>query len=167
VLQYYYVLSQVLQKDPQLRKQLTRCKECRIFFLTDPRNSRRRDLRCPFGCRDSHRKESSARRSSEYYGTGNGKDKKKEQNARRNRQNKRSTPGDTNNIKTVNPVIRLTITAELLSYIQNLLTRIEHCFVSKKEILTLLRKKWRQHSIDNKKKEVIISNIEKIIRLRE
>lgn len=167
MIQYYFVLCEVLQKEPQLRKQRTRCKECRIFFLTDPRNSSRKDLRCPFGCRELHRKESSTKRSGEHYRTANGKEKKKEQNARRNRQDKTPTPIDANKIKTAAPDIRNTITECLMSYIQNLLTRIEHRLVSKNEILTILRKKWRQHSIDNKKKQVIISNVWKIIRLRE
>jgi hypothetical protein len=167
VIHYYIVLRKVLQKEPQLRKQITRCKECGIFFLSDARNSRRRDLRCPFGCRETRRRESSARRSAAYYSTQTGKDKKKEQNAQRNRQNKNPGTEDPSNTKTIIPVINHTVTKEHLSYIQNILCQIEHRFIPQKEIQRLLIKKWRQHSIDNNQKEAIISNLGKIIILRE
>ena len=34
----------------------------RIRFLTHPRNANRRDLRCPFGCRQHHRREEAKKR---------------------------------------------------------------------------------------------------------
>jgi hypothetical protein len=74
----------VLEDRPHLRKCLTRCRHCRIFFFTDPRNAGRTDLGCPFGCRQTHRRKSAIKRSTEYYKTPEGKDKKQQLNARRN-----------------------------------------------------------------------------------
>lgn len=70
-----------------MRPCLKRCKHCRIYFITDPRNRSRNDLGCPFGCRDAHRKASSNKRSSQYYQTDEGKQKKKQLNDRRKDQN--------------------------------------------------------------------------------
>ena len=57
VLEYYVLLRSVLRAKPHLRACLTRCRHCRIFFLTHPRNAGRHDLRCPFGCRQAHRQQ--------------------------------------------------------------------------------------------------------------
>ncbi len=135
--------------------------------MSDARNSRRRDLRCPFGCREAHQRESSTRRSAAYYGTQTGKDKKREQNAQRNRQNKDRVTDDSINTKAVTSVINHTITNEHLSYIQTVLSQIEHRFIPQKEIQKLLIKKWSQHSIDNNQKTAIISAVERIIILQE
>jgi hypothetical protein len=67
VKEYYFVLRGVLRAHPHLRPCLTRCRHCRIFFLTHPRNAGRKDLGCPFGCRDAHRKRESTQRSVAYY----------------------------------------------------------------------------------------------------
>src|SRR5438876_3215369 len=81
--QYYVVLRSVLRTRPDLRRCVTRCRHCRIFFVTHPRNVGRRDLGCPFGCKEAHRKRRSSQRSVEYYGTKEGKTKKKIQNGKR------------------------------------------------------------------------------------
>jgi len=59
------------------------CAECGIRFLTHPRNAGRQDLRCPFGCRQHHRRQRSCQRSIAYYRTAAGRLKKKWLNARR------------------------------------------------------------------------------------
>jgi hypothetical protein len=64
---------------------LTRCKHCGIFFITDRRNSKRRDLFCPFGCRETYRKQNSAKRSLEYYQGKVGKLKKQILNNKRSK----------------------------------------------------------------------------------
>ena len=76
VQEYYFVLRGVLraQPRPRLRPCLTRCRHCHIFFLTHPRNAGRRDLRCPFGCRETHRKRESTKRSVAYYRGEDGKE---------------------------------------------------------------------------------------------
>ena len=83
VAQYYWAVRSVLRDKPQLRKCLTRCKHCQIRFFTHPRNAGRRDLGCPFGCRQAHRKQSAIQRSLEYYRSVEGKIKKRNLNARR------------------------------------------------------------------------------------
>jgi hypothetical protein len=62
---------------------LTCCVHCGIEFLTDPRNAKRIDLRCPFGCRRHHRQQCSGRRSTAYYRTPSGRKKKKRLNNQR------------------------------------------------------------------------------------
>lgn len=82
VLEYYVVLRSVLRAKPRRRKCLSRCRHCGIFFLTDPRNARRYDLGCPFGCRRAHRRRESIRRSTEYYRGEQGRKYKRRQNQR-------------------------------------------------------------------------------------
>ena len=89
VLEYYALLRLVLCAKPHLRRCLKRCRHCRIFFFTDPRNAGRKDMRdvgrndlgCPFGCREAHRKQQSSRRSVQFYREH--KDRKQFQNSKR------------------------------------------------------------------------------------
>ena len=87
VLEYYLVLRSVVRAKPELRVCRTRCRHCRIFFLTHSRNVRQRSqVRCPFGCREAHRKRASVRRSVAYYRDPDvGKQKKVVLNQRRRR----------------------------------------------------------------------------------
>ena len=72
-----------LRAKPHLRRCLCRCRHCRIFFLTHPRNAGRRELlRCFFGCRREHRRRESIRRSTEYYRGELGREYKRRQNQR-------------------------------------------------------------------------------------
>jgi len=89
VLEYYALLRSVLGTKPHLRRCLKRCRHCRIFFFTDPRNAGRKDMRdvgrndlgCLFGCREAHRKQQSSRRSVQFYREH--KDRKRFQNSKR------------------------------------------------------------------------------------
>ena len=81
--QYYWVLRSVLRTRPHLRGCLSRCRHCRIFFLTDPRNRGRKDLGCPFGCSDAYRRQQSTKRSVEYYRGEHGKILRRYQNEKR------------------------------------------------------------------------------------
>lgn len=141
---------------------MTRCKHCRIFFLTHPRNAGRDDLRCPFGCRDAHRKESSNKRSAEWYRSKKGKKKKKELNERRFRQT--SCDNGSEDLKNKEPceqqgqviqdepeVVRNKTT---LCYIQMLISLIEGRLVGLDEVLEMLLKIVRQHSIDRQRRFV-------------
>jgi hypothetical protein len=74
-----------LQSHPELQGCVAYCTDCGIRFLTHPRNAGRRKLRCPFGCREHHRRQCSCRRSTAYYQTVAGKAKKKRLNGRRHR----------------------------------------------------------------------------------
>lgn len=83
VLSYYYVLRSVLRSRSEFRRCVSRCCHCGIFFITHPRNAKRLDLRCPFGCRAAHRRQRSTERSVAYYRTAEGKSKKRLQNDKR------------------------------------------------------------------------------------
>jgi hypothetical protein len=82
VSEYYVLLRSTLRAKPHLRKCLCRCRHCRIFFLTHPRNAGRRDLGCSFGCRQEHRRRESIRRGTEYYQGEQGREYKRRQNQR-------------------------------------------------------------------------------------
>jgi len=83
VRQYQTALDSVLGANSELRKYVAHCTNCEIRFLTHPRNAGRVNLRCPFGCRDHHRRSRSNQRSSAYYRTSAGKAKKRRLNANR------------------------------------------------------------------------------------
>jgi hypothetical protein len=85
VQQYLIALDSALASHSELRRCVVRCAECGIRFLTYPQNANRRDLRCPFGCRDHHRRECANRRSAVYCRTAKGKADKRLRNARRKR----------------------------------------------------------------------------------
>ena len=80
---YYVCLRSTLRLAPELRRCLTHCRDCGIFFLTSPSNDKRRDLRCPFGCRAAHRRRASSARVAAYYRTAEGRQKKRALNRRR------------------------------------------------------------------------------------
>jgi len=144
VLSYYQVLRRVLREHPHLRRCLTRCVHCRIYFITHPRNCKRTDIRCPYGCRQSHRKASSTRRSVAYYQTKEGKIKKRIQNSKRSR--KVISEKVQTNVE--NPRIDETTVGYLL-----MITRfIEGRRVTLDELLHLVFSFLRQHSMDRYKK---------------
>ena len=61
------------------------CRHCRIRFLAHPRNAGRRDLLCPFGCRQHCRRQCANARSRKHNGTVNGKRSKKLHNSKRSK----------------------------------------------------------------------------------
>lgn len=81
MLRYQTALDSVLESHPELQACAAHCAHCGIRFLTHPRNAGRIDLRCPFGCRDGHRRRRSGQRSVAYYQTPAGKRKKQRLNA--------------------------------------------------------------------------------------
>ena len=131
MLSYYLVLRSVLRIKPWLRKCLARCRHCRIFFLTDPRNAGRRDLGCPFGCSRAHRRQQSTRRSVAYYREPEGKIKKQALNARR----RKSSPPS-------NPVLP---SRPFLRYLCVVLGLIEGRTVDVWEVEEMLERTARQH----------------------
>ena len=64
------------------------CCHCGIRFFTHPRNARRRNLRCPFGCREHHRRQCANERSRKHYQTAEGKRNKKRLNGQRTKAGK-------------------------------------------------------------------------------
>jgi len=72
-----------LRNRTDLRGCAVWCCHCGIRFFTHPRNAGRQDLRCPFGCRQTRRKQRSNERSKTHYRTEAGKEKKRLLNQRR------------------------------------------------------------------------------------
>ena len=147
VLEYYVVLRSVLRAKPHLRACLTRCRHCGIFFLTHRRNAGRRDLRCPFGCREAHRQQASAQRSAAYYREPKGKRKKSDLNQRRPRQycppkptpNPPQTRARQRRRRRWNPL--------MVDYVRMVASLIEDRRLSRRSVLRMLARKLRQHTI--------------------
>jgi hypothetical protein len=137
VLSYYVVLRSVLRLKPWLRKCLARCRHCRIFFLTDVRNAGRKDLGCPFGCREHHRKRESTRRSVAYYREPEGKEKKRDLNARR-RKRLPAPPAPA-------PAAPLPWPRPILEYVCVMVGLIEGGKVDLWEVVEMLERTARQH----------------------
>ena len=139
VLEYYQLLRSVVRAKPHLRACLTRCRHCRIFFLTDPRNAGRHGLGCPFGCREAHRKAASAQRSSAYYGDAPGRQKKRLINQRRSAKAAVPPPAPPPRPVQWNP--------EIVEHVRVVTSLIEGWRVSRDQVLAMLAKNLRQHSI--------------------
>lgn len=149
VLAYYAALRSALKAKPHLRPCLRRCAECRIFFLTDPRNRRREDLRCPFGCRDCHRRQAASERSRDYYRTPAGKLKKKALNGKRKRPSPKD-PGGTEAAAgeaTKAKVDPIEIAPPLVGYLCVVVSLIEGRKVTPDEVRQLLRHAVSQHRL--------------------
>jgi hypothetical protein len=114
------------------------------LFLTHPRNAGRTDLGCPFGCRRAHAKERDTKRTVEYYRGRIGKMIKRELNNRRNKKGQVSKHRAKGKEKAFDE--------KTIKYLQTIISLIEGRPVSQKEILSMLAKKMRQHSIDIYKK---------------
>jgi hypothetical protein len=130
----------VVRDRPELRAYLTRCRHCGILFITHPRNAGRNDLGCPFGCREAHRKNSSTKRSIDYYRTEEGKGKKKRLNERRKKSNRTKENSEKIGNESVDPTT--------LSHIRMVTSMIEGRNVTLVEILSMLESVLRQHSMD-------------------
>ena len=173
------LLRSILRAKPHLRKCLVRCRQCRIFFFTHPRNAGRCDLRCPFGCREAHRRKESNRRSSAYYVGEQGRTYKRRQNQRQaEKRRSRAAAEDTEGgdssgtpVKKDQPVEAATAAAveqlspgtapspaleelppwDLLEYVRRVVSLIEGRPVSRAEILEVLRRVLRQRSMSRQR----------------
>jgi hypothetical protein len=145
VQEYHVLLRSALRVRPHLRGCLVRCRDCRIFFPTHPRNAGRRDLRCPFGCRRAHQKRSSTQRSVGYYRTKEGRFKKRMQNGRRKRQGMAARKeGQTH--RAALPAVGYD--AAILDHVRVVMSLIEGRKVSRQEVVEMLeRGKKRQQGI--------------------
>lgn len=72
-----------MRDHPDLASCAVHCRHCGIRFLTHPRNANRRDLRCPFGCREHHHRQRANERSQRHYRTDQGRRNKKRFNGKR------------------------------------------------------------------------------------
>jgi hypothetical protein len=140
--QYYLLLRSVLRTKPMLRRCLVRCAYCRIYFLTHPCNAGRKDLGCPFGCRRAHRKQQSTERSVAYYRDPIGKKKKRALNGKRA---KPKSQGD-------RPAGSGQWSRPMLDYVRMLISLIEARAVSLTEIVQMLHRVLRQHSLGHRGK---------------
>jgi len=140
ILAYYVLLRSILRTQPEWRQCLTRCRHCRIFFLTHPRNAGRCDLGCPFGCREAHRQRQSSQRSTAYYQDAPGKEKKRQQNAKRRKTRVPATPPTAP--RTAEP---LPWPRPIVEYVRMVTSLIEGRVVSLAEVLQMLSRVLRQH----------------------
>ena len=140
--QYYVLLRSVLRTRPLLRRCLVRCRHCRIYFLTHPCNSARKDLGCPFGCRKAHREQQSTVRSVAYYRDAIGKKKKQALNGKRAKP--KSEVGNRPAAGRWDPL--------MLEYVRMLVSLIEARSVSLTEIVQMLQRVLRQHSLGRRRK---------------
>jgi len=153
--QYYVVLRSLLPSRPHLRGCLSRCRHCRIFFLTHPRNAGRSDWRCPFGCREAHRKQRSTERSAAYYTTAEGKAKKKMQNGKRAQGEERA---DGSPPVTGTPPFP----AGMVGYVAIVASLIEGRRVSEEEIRQMLARAMRQHSMARRRRmDYVVAQLQK------
>jgi len=153
VLEYYLLLRSVLRAKPRLRACLSRCRHCRIFFLTHPRNAHHRHkLRCPFGCRQAHRKQQSTQRSVAYYRDPRGKKKKSDLNQRR------ASQSWANGQKTGAPGAPLAKGSSakwnppMVEHVRMVVSLIEGRRVSRRQVLAMLAKVLRQHTMCRRRK---------------
>jgi len=123
--------------------------------LTHPRNAGRRDLRCPFGCREAYRKRRSTERSVAYYATAEGKTKKKMQNGKRVRG---GVGADANP-----PVPEAQqFPAGMVGYVAMVASLIEGRRVSETEILQMLAWAMRQHSMARRRRmDYVVAQLHK------
>ncbi len=161
VLDYYWLLRSALRAKPGLRRCLCRCRHCSIFFLADPRNAGRRDLGCPFGCQQAHRKRESTRRSVAYYRGPEGILKKRLQNSRRSpvavrekvEAGEEPEPGDPRDECRHEPLTarvprsRSRWGEPLVEYVRLVSSFIEGRRVSRDEVVEMLAEVLRQHSM--------------------
>jgi len=147
VARYYWAIRFVIKQQPELKRYLTRCRHCQILFFTHPRNARRNDLSCPFGCREARRKQKSTQRSVAYYRSKEGKGKKQELNQKRNQVKDIAASRSDRSVGSKLEADR----GILLSHIQVVISLIEGHWVDLKNIQVLVAKILRQHRIDLKK----------------
>ena len=150
--QYYVVLRSVRRARAELRRCVTRCRHCGIFFVTHPRNAGRRDLGCPFGCKEAHRKRRSIQRSVEYYSTEEGKTKKKIQNG--NRRHGEARADQNRQLRSAAQLERAGAErdAVMVGYVRMVTSLIEKRRVSENEIVEMLVRAMRQHSIARRRR---------------
>lgn len=153
-MEYYFLLRSVGKANRQLGRCIRcRCADCGIFFLTDPRNHARRDLRCPFGCREAHCRARARERSRACYATEAGKHKKKLQNSKRSQRKPKAAQSQL--ATTVPPKVQpdeIKLAPEVIRYVGVVTSLIEGRRLSRNEVIELLRRALRQHSFARKRR---------------
>lgn len=112
-------------------------------------------MRCPFGCREAHRKQRSSERSATYYTTAEGKAKKKMQNGKRAQGEERA---DGNPPVTGPPPFP----AGMVGYVAIVASLIEGRGVSEEEIRQMLARAMRQHSMARcRRMDYVVAQLQK------
>lgn len=161
--EYYFVLRSVLRAKPGLRACLTRCRHCRIFFLTHPCNLHQLgQIRCPFGCRTESRRRGALRRSTAYYSKPKGKEVKKKLNQRRCRLPPRQVGSGPTTTLPKRPPRRPKPTAAkgnfvppspgIIQHVRMVVSLIEGRRVSRRQVLLLRAKILRQLTLTRRKR---------------
>jgi hypothetical protein len=140
---YYVCLRSALRLAPDLRRCLKHCRACGIFFLTSPSNEKRRDLRCPFGCRDAHRRGESSRRVAAYYGTPEGRQKKRALNRRRYEVGVHTAPEG----PTAHGPTDESDDGSIMAYVCLLIWLISGRSVGREWVAAMHARIWRQHRL--------------------
>lgn len=143
VLTHYTLLRSIVRSQPELRPCVKRCRHCGIFFVAHRRNAKRKDLRCPFGCRPAHRKRQSNLRSAAYYQDKEGKDKKKDLNAKRRKRPVQQTAP----MPEPKPMFAPPWPRSILVYLAMACGLIERRRLVVADIMAMLVRTVRQHSM--------------------
>lgn len=150
---YLYLVNFIVSRRAVLQNCLVSCKHCQIPFITYPCNAGRKDLGCPFGCREFLRSENSKKRSIEYYQTDDGKKTKKRLNQKRCLDLSEKPQDNPQLLQPVSSPSENNISDDLttkdrwISYLQSVVSFIEGRRFSGEEIANLV-KILRQHSLD-------------------
>jgi hypothetical protein len=153
VIKVYQIYQTVLKNLSSKVHILGRCSQCHIEFITTQSNQGRNDLRCPFGCRQIHKKNESNKRSTAYYKTPEGKNKKKVQN---NKRKKNVTCSEEN--ESLSPSLSTTVL-----YIQLVLTAIYKkslSILAINKLVEMVRIELRQHGLEKIIKSIIVTGYE-------
>ena len=141
VYEYYQTLRIILNLTSEKYRELTRCVHCGIYLITSCSNRGRKDIRCPFGCREKHKKDASNKRSTAYYKTEQGQIKRRIQNVKRDRGSSKRSEADGNEKPLAEDK------SSFVGYLRFIISLIEGRFISWQEIKDILLeyfKKWRQ-----------------------
>jgi hypothetical protein len=181
--EYQLTLDSILESRPELQACAVHCRSCGIRFLTHPRNAGRVNLRCPFGCRQHHRREASRERSRAYYQTARGRRNKKRLNAarphggrsrERPEQPELASPAaacgapaqeelpESLALREEGMVLaacRLE-TSRMLPYVRMVVRVIEGYRLPGQELARWLRETWRQHSIATDEGSVYVLRVQ-------
>jgi hypothetical protein len=116
-----------------------------MYFLTALCNRGRKDLSCPFGCREAHHQKQSHQRSQAYYRTAEGRRKKRELNRKRSLLSARATAPKKTLGVTIGPAP--SIPPALARHIRLVVSLIEGRWLSGQELWELIAKILRQRRL--------------------
>jgi hypothetical protein len=113
---------------------------------------KRKDLGCPFGCSEAHRKEQSNRRSAAYYRSKEGRRKKRDLNQRRPAACRSPALASRNTKGAPTPAQSGPWPAPLVEHVRMVVSWIERRNVHGEEILEMLAKVLRQQGMGRRRR---------------